>query len=91
MQTFESKVRTDFERYFTQFLEEFNYIALDSTVDEVIEVQLNKLEDKAENPEDNRKLEIIKNLKETKKKYTIDQQEILETVVYHENEEFWYG
>ena len=70
-------MRTDFEAYFVQFLEEFAYIKNDSSIDVMIDVETNKLDNNAQNPDDFRKLEIINNLKEAKRRYAErDNQEI---------------
>lgn len=64
LNTFTSKVTVgSIEEYFTQFLEEFNYIPYDSSVDEILNRQQDLLVGKSEDPENFKKLQIVKNLK----------------------------
>lgn len=66
---FISRVELQIEKYFTEFLEEFNYIPCDSSIDDVIQRQQDVLEENADDAENFKRLQIVKNLKSFKESY----------------------
>ena len=66
---FISRVELQIEKHFTEFLEEFNYIPNDASIEDVLERQQEVLEENADDAENFKRLQIVKNLKSCKETY----------------------
>ena len=84
---FRSKVNSKIEIYFTKFLEDFNFIPYDSTMDEVIEAQLKRLDKDNQTQDDIQMLQIVRNFKRERSQFNLEDEEIYAMVFTHEKEE----
>lgn len=64
MKKFISRVQLPLESYFMEYMQEFSIVPKESILDDVLNMQQSNLEKNAENPENFKKLQIIKNLKD---------------------------
>ena len=82
--------KTDFERYFITLLEDFAFIKKNSSIEAMIDIELNKLKKDAKTPKDFRKQEIINKFEQSKMQHRMDQYQILDSLAGYEKEDLCY-